>query len=251
MSAMKKPASRTIDLDRLLKRLAEFPIVGVAHAGTREMQTRWARDDLKAKDIVLRGHRSAIDALVAFEVEHRRSQLQVFDELVDELLQCRTDGRPNKHTALRDFIIFTQQVLLQSVGRLETREARKRTAQMFGLTSDTKFARTRRPSIDQVKWAEERTIARFMLLQRWRGGELLSPAWLKCVYVLGFYIGEMNGTPLDPEAFFTDATCLVSVCRTLDAVERLDRIEKSAARKAEKRRAGLRGSSPAPGVSVN
>jgi hypothetical protein len=124
---------------------------------------------------------------------------------------------------------------LQSVGGLEVREARKRTALLFDLTCDNRFARTRRPSIDQVKWAEERTIARFTLLQqRWRGGALLGRAWLKGVYVLGFYIGEMNGTPLDPEAFCQDATCLVSICRTLDAVERLDRIEKSAARKAKR-----------------
>ena len=241
----------TLDLDHLLKRIDEFPVVGIAHAGTREMQTRWARDDLKARNILLRGHKSAIDALVGFEVGHKRSQLEAFDEWVDELLQCRTDGRPNKHTALRDFLIFTEHVLLQSVGRLEVREARKRTALMFGLTCDTRFARTRRPSIDQVKWAEERTIARFMLLQqRWRGDALLGPAWLKGVYVLGFYIGEMNGTPLDPEAFCTDATCLVSICRTLDAVERLDRIEKSAARKAENRMTRQRGNSP-PGVSAN
>jgi hypothetical protein len=106
---------------------------------------------------------------------------------------------------------------------------------MFGLTCDTRFSRTRRPSVDQVKWAEERTIARFKLLHRWRGDRLLGSAWLKCVYVLGFYIAEMNGTPLDPEAFCTDATCLVSICRTLDAVERLDRVEKTQERKLEKR----------------
>jgi hypothetical protein len=249
MSAATQSApAGSIDLDHLLKRLAEFPIISLAHAGTREMQTRWARDELKARNILLRGHRSAIDALVAFEVDHKRSQLQAFDELVDELLQCRTDGRPNKHTSLRDFIIFTQQGLLQSVGRLEVRESRKRAARMFGLTSDTKFARTRRPSIDQVKWAVERTLTRFALLQkRWRGSGLLGPALLKCVYVLGFYIGEMSGTPLDPEAFFTDATCLVSVCRTLDAVERLDRIEKSAARKAAKRVRGSAATRRRPG----
>ncbi len=243
--------SKTLDIDHILKRLGEFPIVGLAHAGNREMQTRRARDDLKTRKILLRGHKSAIDALIAYEIGHKKSQLQIYDKFVDGLLQSRTDGRPNKHSALRDFLIFTEQVLLQSVGRLEVRDARKRTAQMFGLTCDTKFARTRRPSIDQVKWAEERTIARFKLLQRWRGARLLSPAWLKCVYVLGFYIAEMNGTPLDPEAFHADATCLVSICRTLDAVERLDRIEKSAARKTEKRMTGQRGNSAAPGVSVN
>jgi hypothetical protein len=233
-AAMHSTTANTIDLDHLLKRLAEFPIIGLANAGTPDMQTRWARDDLKDRKVLLRGHRSAIEALVAYEIQHKRSQLKVFDEYVDELLQSRTDGRPNKHSALRDFLIFTEQVLLQSIGRLEVREARKRTAQMFGLTCDTRFARTRRPSIDQVKWAEERTMARFILLRRWRGDDLLAPAWRKGVYVLGFYIGEMSGTPLDPEAFFTDATCLISVCRTLDAVERLDRIEKSAARKSEK-----------------
>jgi hypothetical protein len=241
---------RSLDLDCILKRLGKFPVIGVAHSGTPEMQTRWARDDLKDRNVLLRGHRSVIEALVAYEIKHKRSQLQIFDEYVDELLQSRTDGRPNKHSALRDFLIFTEQVLLQSVGRLEVREARKRTAQMFGLTCDTKFARTRRPSVDQVKWAEERTLGRFRLLERWRGDGLLSSAWLKAVYVLGFYVAEMNGSPLDPEAFCTDATCLVSVCRALDAVERLDRIEKSAARKVEKRMTGRRGKA-APGASVN
>ncbi len=251
MSTTPHSAARAIDLDDLMKRLAAFPVLGVARAGTREMQTRLARDGLKARNILLRGHRSAIEELIAFETEHRRSQLQAFDDFVDELLQCRSDGRPNKYTALRDFIIFTECVLLQSVGRLKVREARKRTAQMFGLTSDTKFARTRRPSIDQVKWAEERTTARFALLQRWRGSELIHPAWLKCVSVLGFYIIEMSGEPLDREAFFTDATCLISVCRLLDAVEKLDRIEKSATRKAESRARGRYGRPPTPDVSMN
>jgi hypothetical protein len=207
MSAAAMPAPRTLDLDRLLRRLGEFPVIGLAHAGTADMQMRWAREDLKARNILLRGHRSAIDALVAFEIDRKKSQLQMYDKFVDDLLLCRTDGRPNKHSALRDLLIFAQQVFLQSVGRLEIRDARKRTAQMFGLTCDTKFVRTRRLSIDQVKWAEERTITRFRLLERWRGDQLLSPAWLKAVYVLGFYIAEMNGAPLDPEAFRTDATC--------------------------------------------
>jgi hypothetical protein len=252
MSAAVMPSPRRLDLDLLLKRLGEFPVIGLAHAGTVDMQTRWARDELKARNILLRGHRSAIDALVAFEVEHKKSQLQAFDELVAELLQCRTDGRPNKHSVLRDFLIFAQQHLMQHVGRLKARDARKRTAQMFGLTSDTKFTRTRMSSIEQVRRAEERTFARFALLLKVRGSdELLSPAWLKAVYVLGFYIGEMNGTPFDPEEFYAAATCLVSVCRTLDAVERMDRIEKSAARKAERRMTGRLGNSPAPGVSVN
>jgi hypothetical protein len=250
MSAVAMPAPRTL-LDHILKRLGEFPVIGLAHAGTPEMQVRWAREDLKARNILLRGHRSAIDALVAFEIGHKKSQLQIYDEFVDDLLLCRTDGRPNKHSALRDLLIFAEQFFLQSVGRLEIRDARKRTAQMFGLTCDTKFVRTRRLSIDQVKWAEERTITRFRLLERWRGDQLLSSAWLKAVYVLGFYIAEMNGAPLDPEAFYTEATCLVSVCRTLDAVERLDRIEKSATRKAERRMTGPSGDSAAPGVSVN
>jgi hypothetical protein len=250
MSAAAMPAQRTLDLDLLVKRLGEFPIIGLAHAGTPEMQTRWAREDLKNRDVQLRGHKSAIDALIGYEIDHKRSQLQIYDEWIDDLLQRRTDGRPNKHSSLRDLLIFAQQFFLQSVGRLEIRDARKRTAQMFGLTCDTKFVRTRRLSIDQVKWAEERTITRFRLLERWRGDQLLSPAWLKAVYVLGFYIAEMNGAPLDPEAFQTDATGLVSVCRTLDAVERLDRIEKSAAHKTEKsmtRQLGNR----RPGLSVN
>lgn len=223
-----------LDLDHILQRLGEFPVIGIAHAGTVEMQTRWARDELKARNILLRGHKSAINALVAFEVDHKKSQLEAFDEFVDELLGSRTDGRPNKHSALRDFLIFAHQFFLQSVGRLEVRDARKHTAQMFGLTCDTRYARTRRLSIDQVKWAEERTLTRFNLLQRWRGDGLLAAAWNKAVYVLGFYIAEMSGTPLDPEAFHTDATCLVSICRTLDAVERWARIEKSEARRAER-----------------
>lgn len=240
----------SIDLDQVLKRLGEFPVIGLAHAGTPEMQVRWARQALEARDILLRGHRSAIDALVAFEIDHTKSQLQRYDDFVDELLLCRSDGRPNKHPALRDILIFAEQFLLQTVGRLEIREARKRTAQMFGLTCDTKFIRTRRLSIDQVKWAEDRTMKRFNLLAEWRGDQLLSSAWLKAVYVLGFYIAETQGAALDPEAFYTDATCLVSVCRTLDAVERLHRIEKSAARKSEQnmtRRIGNR----RPGLSVN
>jgi hypothetical protein len=225
-----------LDLDHILRRIGEFPVIGIAHLGTAEMQTRWARDDLKSRSILLRGHRSAIDALVTYEVEHKSSQLQAFDEYVDELLNCRTDGRPNKHSALRDLLIFAQQFLLQSLGKLEAREARKRTAQIFSLTCDTRFARTRRPSIDQVKWAEDRTIHRFALLQqRWRGDQLLSLTWLKAVHVLGFYIAEMNGAPLDPETYFSDVTCLVSICRTVDAVERLNRIEKSAAARTAKR----------------
>jgi len=240
----------SIDLDQVLRRLGEFPVIGLAHAGTPEMQVRWARQDLKTRNILLRGHRSAIDALVEFEIGHKASQLQQYDDFVDDLLLCRTDGRPNKHPALRDLLIFAQQFFLQTVGRLEIRDARKRTAQMFGLTCDTKFVRTRRLSIDQVKWAENRTLTRFNLLRKWRGDQLLSSAWLKAVYVLGFYIAETQGAPLDPEAFYADATCLVSVCRTLDAVERLHRIEKSAARKSEQnmtRRLGNR----RPGLSVN
>lgn len=244
------PAPRTLELDHILKQLGEFPIIGLAHAGTAEMQARWARDDLKARNILLRGHRSAINALVAFEIDHKKSQLQRYDEFVDDLLLRRTDGRPNKHSALRDLLIFAQQFLLQSVGRLEIRDARKRTAQMFGLTCDTKFVRTRRLSIDQVRWAEDRTMTRFRLLERWRGDQLLSSAWLKAVYVLGFYIAERNGAPLDPEVFYTDATCLVSVCRTLDAVERLDRIEKGGMRKTEMNMTRQFGKRP-PGLSVN
>lgn len=240
----------TIDLDRLLKRLAEFPIVGLAHAGTPEMQIRWARNDLAGRKVLLRGHRTAVEALVAYEIEHKRSQLQGFDGIVEQLLDCRTDGRPNKHSALRDFLVFTQQHMLQSLG-LEVREARKRTAQIFGLTCDTKFARTRRPSTDQVKWAEERTIARFVLLRKFRGDALLAPAWCKAVYVLGFYIAEGKGAPLDPEAFLADATCLVSICRTLDAFEKLDRIEKGAARRVERRTAGRYGPPPTSGAGAN
>jgi hypothetical protein len=230
------PAGRTLDLDLLLKRLGAFPVMGLAHAGSPEMHIRWAREGPKKRDVHLRGHKTAIDTLVTYEVEHKKALLQVYDEYVDQLLESRADGRPNKHSALRDFLIFAEQQLLQLVGRLEVRDARKRAAQIFGLTCDTRFARTRRPSIDQVKWAEERTIARFKLLQKWRGDGLLGAAWLKGVYVLGFYISELNGAPLDPETFHADAACLVALCRTLDAAERLDRIEKSAARKAEKRR---------------
>lgn len=247
---------RSIDLEGLLVRLNGFPVIALARAGSSEMRRRHALDVLKSRRVQLRGsHSTVVNALVSYESDRQTELLQAYDEHVERVLNIRADGRPNKHSALRDFLIFTEQHLLRSFsfgGRepLEVRDARKRTAQIFGLTCDTKFARTRRLSIDQVKWAEERTLARFELLRMVRGEDLLGPAWLKGVYVLGFFISEQNGAPLNAEAFVADATCLISICRTLDAVERLDRIEKSAARKAGKNIARRPGNAT-PDLSVN
>ncbi len=227
--------------------------MGLAQAGSAEMRRKLARDKLEHRGIELRrAHKTAIDALVAFESDRQTTLLRIYDDNVEQLLHIRTDGRPNKHSVLRDLLIFAQQHLMQHVGQLQARDARKRTAQMFGLTSDTKFARTWRPSIEQVRRAEERTLGRFALLQKVRGGgELLSLAWFRAVYVLGFYISELNdGVPLDAEAFHADATWLISLCRTLDAFERMNRIEKTAAREAERRLTHQPGKA-APSASVN
>lgn len=226
MTAVGRKNFGTMNLDATLRRLAEFPVVWLADAGSAEQRARWSREALMKKGIVLRGHKSAIDELIVLAVGKQRSQLQAFDEMVRSALAARLPGRPNERSALRDFLIFSMVVLYQSDGAT-LREARKRTAQFFGLTCDTRFARRQRPSLDQIKWAEERTVHRFGLLRRWGESSLLKLAWQNGIAVLGFCAAEGAGNPLDPEAFRDDATALVSICRTLDAVERVCRIERA------------------------
>jgi hypothetical protein len=227
MIAIAPRRRETMDLETTLRRLAEFPVVWLADAGSAEQRARWSREALRKKGVVLRGHESALDELVALSVEKLRSQLQVFDELVQSALRARLPGRPNERSALRDFLIFTVVVLHQSTGA-NIREARKRAARFFGLTCDTRFSRRQRPSLDQVKRAEERTMRRFQLLRRWgESNSLLGLTWQKGVTVLGFCLAEGAGRPLDSEAFRADATALISICRTLDAVERVARLERT------------------------
>lgn len=230
-------AVRTIDLDDLLGRLEALPTISLAQAGSPEQQLSWAREHLRKVGVVLRGHKTAIDKLLQYEIERKTAVLQQYDVDVTTALEAPTGGRPNKHSALRDLFIFTLCALVRT--RLESkreqsgaRDAQKRTAQFFRLTCDTKHARTRRPSLDQVKWAEQRTFRRFARLDR--GAVLLDLAWTRAVYVLGFYIAETEGTPIDAEGFHAYAAALVSFCRTLDFVERIDRLNNSGHRKLQK-----------------
>ena len=62
---------------------------------------RRARDGLKARYVVLRGHKSAIDALVGYEIDHKKSQSQKYDELVDELLHFWTAWPVHKYPVWR------------------------------------------------------------------------------------------------------------------------------------------------------
>ncbi len=242
-----------IDLGHLLKRIDELSVIGIAQIGPPAMLRKLAVRALENRGVELRrAHRTAVNELVAFEIDRQMATVQMWDNEVERLFHVRTAGRPNKHSALSDFLIFAGQHWLQFGGKLKARDARNRIAKMFGLTSDTKFSRSRLPSVEQVRRAEERTLARLALLQKIRGGdELLNPGWLQAVCVLGLYMSELNdGVTHDPEAFRAAGAWLVCLCRMLDALERLDRIKKNNARKVVKPTM-RRASSARPDESVN
>jgi hypothetical protein len=218
--------------DDLLKLLGELPVVGLAHGRDLEMRRRLALDELKRVGVEFRGaHASLIETVIAFEDDRQTKLMDLRDAENERLLRSRADGRPNKHSVLQDLFVFAVQRWFQLGGQLKARDARKRTAQLFGFTYGTKYVRTRRPSIEQVRRAEGRMLDRFLLLRKARGDGFTKPVVVRAARVIDAY---MNGAPLDA-AFLTDATRIVYMCRLLEALERSDRIEKTAARKAVKR----------------
>jgi hypothetical protein len=218
--------------DDLLKLLGELPVIGLVRGRTPEMRRRLALDELKREGVDLRGaSESLIETVIALKDDRQTQLLQARDAEYERLLRSRADGRPNKHSVLQDLLVFTAQHRLQSAGRLKTRAARQRTAQLFGFTCDTKHARTRRPSSEQVRRAIERMLPRFSLLQKIDGGGLIKPVLARAARVVESFI---SGAPLGA-AFHADATRIVSMSRILEAIERSDRIEKTAARKAAQR----------------
>jgi hypothetical protein len=215
-------------LDAMLKRFARVPTPGLARAGSQEMKERWARADLNARGIKLKGDKTAIRELIRYEIEHREKLLQGCDECIATVLSYRSDGRPNAHSALRDLLIFSYNRLVQldvsSSDAGAMRVARRATAKFFGLTSDTRTTRSRRLSTDQVKWAEERTFSRFERVRHLDDGRLIELASLSALHVLGSYFEELAGNLVNASAFEKNIANLTDLCRTIDAAEHAARL---------------------------
>lgn len=224
---------RPLNLDKMLMRFARVPTGSLADAGSPEMKERIAREDLKARGVRLRGDKTAIQELVRYEVENEKRRLHATDENIDLVLGIPANGRPNRHSALRDLLIFSYYQLMKIVLKTSPRAARKETARFFCLTCDTKTSRTRRLSTDQVKWAGQRTFDRFVHLHPHdKEGQLLGDAIARSFQVLVGYAEEVNGRSPDIDAFEAHVAHLKLLCRTLDVAEKLDRLEKADARAA-------------------
>jgi hypothetical protein len=229
--APSRPARRTqkFDLDGLLKLLGELPVIGLADGRTPGMRRRLAMDELKRAGNDFRGAReSLVKTVIEFEDDRQTKLLQARDDELERLLRSRADGRPNKHPVLRDLLVFTVTHRLQSVCGLKVLDARQRTARFFGFTLNFKSISTRQSSTEQVRRLEDRTLFRFSLLQKAYGDEFTKPVLARAARVLDCYV---SGAALN----HADATRIVSLCRLLEALERSNRIEKTAARKASKR----------------
>lgn len=227
--------SRPTKLDAMLERFARVPIQGLADAGSREMKERCARADLKNRGIELRGHKTAINELVRYEIERRRARQAYYDGCADVVLESPADGRPNQHSALRDLMIYAHRCFSLSKAFApenprSLRDARKSTAQFFGLTCDTRTARTRRPSTDQIKWAEDRTLARFERIYHLDRGQLLTEGMVWSLQAIGKYRAELDGRPTAVADLEVHVANLASLCRLLDALQHAARFNKADAR---------------------
>jgi hypothetical protein len=175
-----------------------------------------------------------------YEKERVTNILRHFECQADQILSDAIDGRPNTHSSIRDLLIVAHQQVMQASlpggaedHARERQLARKITAQSFGLNCGTRLSKTARPSLDQVRRAQERTSKRFLLIRKIHNQDLLSPALDKAILVLGHYLAELTGKP-DQKAFARDASHLVAVCRLADTIERLQRWSKYKASIAQK-----------------
>jgi hypothetical protein len=223
------------NLDLLLQWIDGLPTINFAQVAPPEMRRRMALDALK-NEVDFRGaHYTAVDKLVAFEIERQTALLEVCAANDKRLLEKQVAGRPG-NPAVRDILLFVLQRSLQAAG-LKIRPARKLAAQMFGLNRGTRFIKTTKPSVEQVRRPEEHTLRRFALLEKERGGAglvNLAQYQAACVLRWFFYSSELSCALLGAEALHADAKCLVLLCRTLEVFERSDRMRKAASRKAAK-----------------
>jgi hypothetical protein len=223
------------NLDLLLQWLDGLPTINFAQVAPPEMRRRMALEALK-DEVVFRGmHYTGVDKLVEFEIERQTTLLEVCAANDKQLLKGQVVGRPG-NPAIRDLLLFVLQRSLEAAG-LKIRPARKLAAQMFGLNHGTKYIKTTKPSVEQVRRPEERTLRRFALLEKERGGAgLVALAQYQATRVLNwfFYLSELSCALLGAEALHADAKCLVLLCRTLEVYGRTDRIGKAASRKAAK-----------------
>jgi hypothetical protein len=225
---------RSVDLDALTARLAAFP-ASFADAHSQDLRERCARASLKARGIKLRGDKSAIEALVEYEVHYRLERVRDLDEDLDVVLTIPASGRPNRYSALRDFLVFARYriectKLGTSLDPRLGREARKSTARYFALTCDTSAVRSRRLSVEQVRRAEERTLQRFGLIYHLDQGRLLSESLLWALQILDACRAESGGRQIDAAKFEENARGLSLLSRLLDALQHAQRIEKADAR---------------------
>jgi hypothetical protein len=185
----------------------------------------------------LRGDKSAIRALIEYEMKYRFERVAGADRWTESVLASPVSGRPNAHPVARDFLVFTQcRIERGKLGFVDdprlTREARQATARMFGLTCDTAVARSRRFSVEQVRRAEERTLDRFVLIHHLDRGLLLTEGLLWGIKFVGDYWAEARGGKIEIEEYEENARRLSLLCRVLDAYQHAHRLEKADTRNA-------------------
>lgn len=218
---MKAP-QRSIDFDKMLARLDSIPVIGLTHACSQEMQEQSARAALKARGVKLRGDRTLICEAVRLEMVQRTAQRRRFDKLTMVVLATPVNGRPIQQSALRNILIYAHR--LAQPGRLS--EARKSTATFFGLRRGTRTVRTRHPSIEQVRRAEESIDDRFSLIQHADADRILSEGIGRARSVLDGYLAELRGEG-DLAEFEAQVGELKLLCRLLDALHHSSRLKRT------------------------
>jgi hypothetical protein len=216
----RRPSLGAVNIDRLVKLIGECPAVGFAQVAPG-VRGQMAIDALKQRGVNLQGG-NWVESLI-IETERQAKLLRRTDDNHEQILRKRPGGRPNT-PSLSDVLIYTLHNALQFKTPLKNRPARKRTAQICGLSATIRF-QVGGTSHEKVLAVENRTRKKFALLQKMPGGADLLKLCQRlagCVLCC-FYVSELNGAPVDAAAFQADAACLALICRTLDAVERSDR----------------------------
>lgn len=243
MNVGKLGVTRTVErnqlprLDNVVARISALPTPSVAALGSASYRMHCASERLRQNGIVVKGaHSSLSEYAIRCELERDALTWAQHEKEVDNFLWRRPIGRP-RPPALRDILIYAHLRSLQAVlpikaGReIRLSEARKLTAEALDLTCSTRTAKSRRPSLDQVRRAEDRTSYRFRLMTKARG-EGHQTLWradtafevLKLAAICLWSVeAERRGDRFDRQIFEEQAALLRSCCRWLDVAEALDR----------------------------
>jgi hypothetical protein len=221
-----------IDLVSLEASLLALPATRLSDVRSPQHLERCARERLISEGVILKGHQTVIAALLQARKDELVRDYSECDATFDLLFSFKQNGRPSKYSSLRDFLVFTQFVIFRSFARagqtiMTPREAHRETAKAFNLVCGTQIARRNVFSGEQARRACERTVARFGVLERFGWPPSLEMAWPLGVSALVLEaVTADSGISQEQRAkIMADAANLVCLCRTLDVIDRLDRLQ--------------------------